>query len=170
MSQKYGSEMSSGAKSIADPMEGQSNIAIMGKRLARQISAGIRTPSIWVCAASLASIGLMQIPGLPLFLVTVVTAVGGAALGAAVLSLVLDSKRYEDRIRDLSSEATLGSVASTLAANRAVLSKIDPEVLRTLCGQSLVVRKNLRRNEDVDQITDLCMTEIESRLTGLYYR
>lgn len=168
MDQKYDSEMSSEAKGIADHIGGRSNVAIMSKRLAKQISSGIRTPSIWVCVASLISIGLMQIPGLPLFLVSVVTAVGGAALGAAVLSLVLDSKRYEDRIRDLSSEATLGSVAGTLAANRVLLSKIDSEVLRALCRQSLVVRKNLRRNEDVDQITDLCMTEIESRLTGLY--
>ncbi len=168
MGPKYDIEVTSNDKGISDSIEEQSNATIKGRRLAKQISAGIRTPSVWICVVSLVAIGLMQIPGIPLFVVSTVTAVAGAALGAAVLSLVLDSRRYEDRIRDLSSEATLSSVAGTLAANRSVLSKIDPEVLRALCRQSLVVRRGLCRNEDVDQITDLCMTEIGSRLTGLY--
>ena len=132
MGPKYDIEVTSNDKGISDSIEEQSNATIKGRRLAKQISAGIRTPSVWICVVSLVAIGLMQIPGIPLFVVSTVTAVAGAALGAAVLSLVLDSRRYADRIRDLSSEATLSSVAGTLAANRSVLSKIDPEVLSPL--------------------------------------
>lgn len=41
MDQKYDSEMSSEAKGIADHIGGRSNVAIMSKRLAKQISSGI---------------------------------------------------------------------------------------------------------------------------------